>query len=92
MFSMTNETPIAVISGTSRGAPRNGLYATRSIVAFRSAQPIIAAASATRTTGMSVESAGFDPRSNTWIAKVAAIIPPIMNTSPWAKLISSRIP
>src|SRR5262249_30833433 len=75
MFSMMNETPIAVIRGTSRGAPRNGLYATRSIVALRSAQPIMAAASEMRMTGMSVESAGFDPRSNTWITNVAVIIP-----------------
>src|SRR5439155_8741595 len=64
-FSMMKATPTAVINGTRRGAPRNGLYATRSIVAFRTAQPVTAAASATRITGMSFESDGFDPRSKT---------------------------
>ena len=87
-----NDTPIAVISGTRRGARRSGLYATRSIVAFSNAQPTIARSSATRIAGTRVPSAGSSCRLNMLIATVAATIPPIMNTSPWAKLISSRMP
>ena len=52
--SRMNDTPMAVMSGTSRGARRRGLYATRSIVALSRAQPIIATTSATRIDGMSV--------------------------------------
>ena len=41
---------------------------------------------------MSVPSAGSSCRLNMLSATVAVTIPPIMNTSPWAKLISSRMP
>ncbi len=81
-FWRMNETPIAVISGTSRGARRSGLYATRSIVAFSSAQPAMAKSSATRIAGTRVPRAGSSCRLNMLSATVAAIIPPIMNTSP----------
>jgi hypothetical protein len=87
-----NETPIAVISGTRRGARRSGLYATRSMVALRRAHPAMANKSATKIAGMRVPRAGSSCRLNMLNATVAAIIPPIMNTSPWAKLISSRMP
>ena len=87
-----NDTPIAVISGTRRGAPRNGLYATRSIVVLSRPHPIIATASEMRITGGATTSTGASSRSKTWITNVAVIIPPIMNTSPWAKLMSSRMP
>ena len=50
-FWRMNDTPIAVISGTRRGAPRSGLYATRSIVALSKPHPTIATASATRIAG-----------------------------------------
>ncbi len=42
-----NDIPIAVISGASRGAPRNGRYATRSIVALSTPQAAIATSSDT---------------------------------------------
>ena len=92
MFSRMNATPTAVISGTRRGAPRNGLYATRSIVVLSRPHPIIATASEMRITGSSDDIDGCELRSKTWITKVAVIIPPIMKTSPWAKLMSSRMP
>ena len=40
-----NDIPIAVISGASRGAPRSGRYAIRSIVALISPQAAIATTS-----------------------------------------------
>ena len=53
---------------------------------------IIAAASEIRIAGTSEESDGFEPRPKIWITTVAVTIPPIMKTSPWAKLMSSRMP
>src|SRR6476660_5032239 len=86
MFSKMNATPTAVINGTSLGAPRTGLYATRSIVVLRRPQTIIAPAREMRSTGRSSLIDGFEPRLKIWITTVAVTIPPIMKTSPWAKL------
>ncbi len=62
--SRMNDIPIAVISGTSRGALRSGLYATRSIEALRRAQPAIAITSATRIAGISVPRPDVSVRLN----------------------------
>ena len=62
------------------------------MVALSKAQPAIAMSSATRIAGTRVPRLASSCRLNMLIATVAAIIPPIMNTSPWAKLISSRMP
>ena len=87
-----NDIPIAVISGASRGAPRNGLYATNSIVAFSTPQMTIAATSVTRIAGTSEPIDALVLEAEDEVMNVAEIIPPSMNTSPCAKLISSRMP
>jgi hypothetical protein len=84
--------PIAVINGARRGAPRSGLYAIRSIVALRVPQNAIPIRRLSRTTGIHFDAASWSWSEKVWTVSVAAIIAPSMNTSPWAKLISSRIP
>ena len=88
-----NDMPTAVISGASRGAFRSGLYATRSIVALMNANSGIVTASVTsepdddqRSTPVSASS----PKTEMII--VLATSPESANTSPWAKLISWRMP
>ena len=49
---MMKLTPIAVISGASRGAPRSGRYATNSIVALIEPQASIARISVAKTIGI----------------------------------------
>ena len=85
-----NDAPIAVMNGTSRGAFRNGRYATRS---SRTATPVDAAIAARRTmasdtTGCSVHRLVRDNGP----ATTYPIMPPTMNTSPWAKLMKRRTP
>jgi hypothetical protein len=46
---MMKLTPIAVISGASRGAPRNGRYATNSIAALIEPQASIVRTSVAKT-------------------------------------------
>jgi hypothetical protein len=86
-----NDIPIAVISGASLGALRNGRYATRSIITFSepdasmlttSTPPIPAMITSVDDLELIPSQAQIDTATNE----------PIMNTSPWAKLISSMIP
>ena len=82
--------PIAVISGASRGACRSRRYATSSIVVFRTAQNAITITSISRIIGQ--RKRPDSPARPKLETMVATSIPPSMNTSPWAKLISSRMP
>ena len=83
--------PTAVMSGASLGALRSGLYATRSIITFKLPVATIATISVTNRPSA---------RPRVPVASVSPSVPyspkdtnePIMNTSPWAKLISSMIP
>ena len=88
-----NDMPTAVISGASAGRPRSGRYATRSIAALT-----IANIDHDQT---SVEEHPADDRRDgrrrcsspsTLTITVLATSPESANTSPWAKLISCRIP
>ncbi len=92
MFWTMNDMPIAVISGARRGAWRSGLYATRSIVALKTEKTTITTTNVRRSpptmTG-TLESVS-SPSTDTMI--VLAKRPDSANTSPWAKLISCRIP
>ena len=62
------------------------------MAAFRTPQPTIATTSATATAATSETADGCVGRWKTETMIVADSIPPIMKTSPWAKLISSRMP
>src|SRR4051812_6543255 len=86
-----NENPTAVIRGASLGALRSGRYATRAILTLRHPQQIIARVRV---------SSRPETRANPPVAIVRPSAPksaydanePIMNRSPWAKLISSMMP
>ena len=90
MFWRMNDMPIAVISGASRGALRRRRYATSSIVVLRTAQNAITITSIRRI--IDHRKSPESPASPKLETIVATSIPPSMNTSPWAKLISSRMP
>jgi hypothetical protein len=90
-FWRMNDMPMAVISGASRGALRSGLYAILSTVTLMRPQPSIATTSATRMAGSTEPNDELSVSPNSPIS-TAAIIAPSMNTSPCAKLISSRMP
>ncbi len=83
------DTPIAVISGASRGALRSGRYAMRSIATLTKMQTGIAAARpTTSSTGPGVPGAIVCRP-----AIVAyAVSAPTISTSPCAKLIRFRMP
>ena len=91
-FWRMNDIPIAVISGASRGACRSGRYATRSIPVLRAAQNAIAQRSVTSSAGIRVESEFESSSPNHPTATENVTHEPSMNTSPLAKLISSRMP
>jgi hypothetical protein len=55
-------------------------------------QNSIPTTSASSATGIQVVAASLSCRLKIETVKVAAIIAPSMKTSPWAKLISSRMP
>ena len=84
--------PTAVISGASLGAARSGRYATRSIITLR--VPLVSIADHQR--GEQPEDQPEDRRvlgkPDDCQNQMAVTSEPIMNTSPWAKLISSMIP
>ena len=91
MFCRMKLTPTAVISGANFGALRSRRYASFSMVDVEQrAQRHDDAAS---TTASSNHAFGDDfvwpSRSS---RKIAASTEPIMNRSPWAKLISSMMP
>ena len=89
-YARKKETPSALISGAIRGALRSGRYAKRSIATPRSAQPAIAA-SVIRISSSQVGTFGsVEPPSSCSAPK--PMNEPTMNTSPWAKLRSFRIP
>ena len=84
--------PSVVISGASRGAFRSRRRATRSMVGLRMPQKIIAPSIAA-STPKNVTMPDWVPSSPSLVpAIVTVIIVPHMNTSPWAKLISSMMP
>ena len=88
-FCNTSDMPIALISGASRNEPRNGRYATRSIVQPYS--PAMAAAN----TSVSTSAIGTDvmPKTNaSSSSEMSERKAPTMNTSPWAKLIMPMMP
>ena len=87
-----NDTPTAVISGASLGAFRSGLYAMRSIVALTTAKSGIVTASVPSRPRMIMSTAVFSSRPKTEMIIVLATRPDRAKTSPWAKLMSWRMP
>ena len=92
MFETMNDIPTAVISGVSRGALRSGRYATRSMAALNSANTGIVIASVRMIPPMTTRLLELASRPSTVRSTVLATSPESENTSPWAKLISCRIP
>ncbi|HET8811704.1 MAG TPA: hypothetical protein VFM67_03835 [Gaiella sp.] len=92
MFETMNDIPTAVIKGVSRGACRSGRYATRSIVALTTANSgmVIASVSTIPPTTARLLESPVSPRTER--STVLATSPDSEKTSPWAKLISWRIP
>ena len=88
---MMKLTPIAVISGARRGALRNGLYAMRSIDALSSPHASIVSTRVASAIGI-VTAPWPWCRLKKCVLIVIVNMPPSMNTSPCAKLISSRMP
>ena len=90
VFWRNSEAPIAVMSGTRRGALRSGRYATRSsntATATEHTMPAIIR--------IAMESTGLElikPWSFSTLATKYEPNAPNMNTSPWAKLIIRRTP
>ncbi len=83
--------PMAVINGARRGALRKGRYAMRSMVMLM--PPMISITTGNTTTMAIRLTAVNDPSSMAKKPRIAALMyPPIVNTSPWAKLISSMMP
>jgi uncharacterized membrane protein len=81
--------PIAVISGAKRGALRKRRYATRSINTLTITHTGMAAAMAIT----SLKMPGMSGAAVCMILRtVKPTIAPIINTSPWAKLIRLRTP
>ncbi len=94
MFCRMNETPIAVISGASLGAWRRGRYAKRSMIT--PTEPMTTIVAKTTRTRMPPSLIGSSigrssSPSGTVMIHIATNAP-TMNTSPWAKLMSSMIP
>ncbi len=87
-----NDIPIAVINGASRGAPRSGRYATSSIDALSVPQKAIAITKTPKTDSQTTIPRWPSVSPKRPPARVAESSPPSMKTSPWAKLINSRIP
>ncbi len=77
------EMPIAVISGASRGAPRSGRYAMRSMVKPTAMQT----GTAQSTPANTITSGGSAVPARAAITESETMAPTI-TTSPWAKLIS----
>ena len=92
-FWRMNETPIAVISGASRGALRSGRYANRSIAT--PSRPITTMTIANVVTSRNT-AWGTDVAEPSWPSTLVRTNidanAPTMNTSPWAKLMSSMMP
>ena len=86
------DTPTAVINGASRGAWRSGLYAMRSIEALTNANTGIVIASVSSSPPMTASTAVSASRPRTETMIVLATRPDSAKTSPWAKLISCRMP
>ncbi len=89
--SRKNDIPMAVISGARRGALRSGRYATRSIATLIPPMTSITTGNTTskarRLMTVKVPSViANNPR------RVVPMYAPSVNTSPWAKLISSMMP
>jgi hypothetical protein len=86
-----NDTPIAEISGMSRGAVRSGRYAARSTT---TASPPLTAMPATRTSGRTTihgrPSSRPAPLSPSMISTPTNA--PTMKISEWAKLMNSSTP
>ena len=78
--------PMAEISGARRKEPRSGLYATRSMenpyTPHKAAEMMSAASSPSGTDVMPVSA----------VSTMMPMNAPIMNTSPWAKLIMPIMP
>jgi hypothetical protein len=87
-----NDMPTAVIRGASLGAPRNGRYATRSIITLRLPLVSIATSSDASRPMTSPTIAVCSVSPITPQNQAAVTSEPIMKTSPCAKLISSMMP
>ena len=93
MFETMNDIPTAVISGVSRGALRSGRYATRSIAALNEREQRDGDRERQDDPADDHEVArAARPDPSTVRSTVLATSPESENTSPWAKLISCRIP
>ncbi len=98
-FWSTKLIPIAEISGASFGECRSGRYASRSMATFSPA--VIAIVIARVATIWATIATGDSPAASVKMpsppdavgaSSPNAMTDPIMNTSPWAKLISSMMP
>ena len=92
-FWRMNDTPIAVMSGATRGAWRSGRYTRRSMLTFRNPMIGIVNASAARTkkmSGMTWSTGPVCPKTPPM--RTTDRNAPSMKISPWAKLMSSMIP
>jgi hypothetical protein len=92
MFWTMNDIPTAVISTARRGAERSRRYATRSIVVLTSAPKAIAIRKVAKRPAMMTNTADCSSRWKMLTIQVLAKRPLSAKTSPWAKLISCRIP
>ena len=87
------ETPIAVISGASRGALRRRRYAMRSIARVERRRRTPSPTNSVSSNATRGDEPGLRAVEAEWVpATVTLNIVPHMNTSPWAKLISSMMP
>ena len=90
VYCRKRDAPMAVMSGTSRGAPRSGRYAIRSSSTAMTMLTIIAVARVRAKARMGLES--IMPWLFRPVAVNQALKAPHMKTSPWAKLIMNRMP
>ena len=83
--------PIAVMSGASLGALRSGRYATRSIMTL--SEPLASIDTARKPTiERMIRPVPVSASTPAVAQRPTATNEPIMNTSPWAKLMSSMMP
>ena len=87
-----NEKPTAVISGASLGALRRGRYATRSIIVLSVPQRDHREHERQQQAEEQPGAAGRGRQPERAEEPERRRSVPIMNTSPWAKLISSMMP
>jgi hypothetical protein len=81
------DTPIAVMSGARRGAPRSGRYASRSM-----AYPTSMQTGTAQPVPMSTTLSAGRPEGASALITVKATMAPIITTSPCAKLMSWMMP